>query len=367
MDQRKDRAVVHWAPFAAGILAGASGTIVGHPFDTLKTRFQVGKVLQDHTLNRSFVGQLYRGIMPPLLTTGAIQSVNFFLFEHFRHWLHNKNSDTQLIKSALSTIFVAGTMSGSVVSLVTNPISIVKIRQQIVAAESIRKCMSDIHRTSGIQGFYRGYKTMLLLDASRGLYLTIYEVMKRLVVSTAAEVNRYTEQDWGSCGIPLLATTSSSGSTVMQPGSSVNSTNGTSTAIPVLSTSTCDTACTGTDSSTSTHNNISNINAIQTNSTSSSLYFTPNSTGTRMLAAATTGIISWIIIFPIDVIRVRLHLDFSRVKYHTWRDCVTKTWAEGGVRAFYRGIGYTVIRAGPVSAASLTTYEYSKDLFERTF
>lgn len=42
---------VHWAPFAAGVLAGANGTIVGHPFDTLKTRFQVGRVLKDTRIN----------------------------------------------------------------------------------------------------------------------------------------------------------------------------------------------------------------------------------------------------------------------------------------------------------------------------
>lgn len=84
-----------------------------------------------------------------------------------------------------------------------------------------------------------------------------------------------------------------------------------------------------------------------------------------MLAAAMTGVISWIIIFPIDVIRVRLHLDYNRVKYTNWRDCMVKTYAENGVQSFFRGISYTLIRAGPVSAASLTTYEYSKDLFER--
>ena len=68
----------NFAPFVAGILAGANGVIVGHPFDTLKTRFQVGKILKSSTMDCKFLRQLYRGIVPPLCTSGAIQSVNFF-------------------------------------------------------------------------------------------------------------------------------------------------------------------------------------------------------------------------------------------------------------------------------------------------
>jgi hypothetical protein len=44
---------------------------------------------------------------------------------------------------------------------------------------------------------------------------------------------------------------------------------------------------------------------------------------------------------------------------------MVKTYAEHGVQSFYRGISYTLIRAGPVSAASLTTYEFAKDAFEQ--
>jgi hypothetical protein len=63
-------------------------------------------------------------------------------------------------------------------------------------------------------------------------------------------------------------------------------------------------------------------------------------------------------------VRARLHLDFNKEIYTDWRDCVRKTYATGGAGAFYRGIGYTLVRAGPVSAATLVSYEYFKDLFE---
>jgi solute carrier family 25 carnitine/acylcarnitine transporter 20/29 len=314
---------LHYAPFVAGVLAGANGTFVGHPFDTLKTRFQVGRTL-NHKLDLFFVRQLYRGILPPLMTSGAIQSVNFFMFENFRSRIQRSDiPETGLgkwVKSDLGAIFVAGSLSGAVVSLVGNPISIVKIRQQVESSAGVGQCVREIYASCGWRGFYRGYSTMLALDGTRGLYLTIYEVMKRAVVSVGGSIS-----DLDS--LPLQATNFLRGTDGARRGGDI---------VPIAST-------------TST----------------SEPYFTHTSTPTRMLAAALTGMVCWAIIYPLDVVRVRLHLDFANTKYTNWRDCCAKTYAEGGLRTFYRGLGYTMVRAGPVSAASLTTYEYTKELFER--
>jgi len=329
MDQTSNS--LSFAPFAAGIVAGANATIVGHPFDTLKTRFQVGKLLTSSKIDLNLVQQLYRGIMPPLLTSGAIQSVNFFLYENFRKRLQSRTNGKPIVEGDIAATFVAGTMSGSVISLVSNPISMVKIRQQIVAADSIRKCVHDIYTTTGVKGFYRGWRTMYLLDASRGMYLAIYEVMKRTITDSAVQARQYVNKDDILPIVPTSTTTSQGASNISEPLPAIHTVKDTS--------------------------NTPSVSALP--------WFAPNSTSTRMLAASLTGIISWIIIFPIDVVRVRLHLDFDRIKYTNWRDCVKKTYAENGLRSFFRGLTYTLIRAGPVSAASLTSYEYSKDLFER--
>ena len=98
-----------------------------------------------------------------------------------RFWLRDSRSHEPLSHNEIAAIFLAGTFSGSSVSLVTNPISIVKIRQQIVAEESVHNCIREVYQAAGVKGFYRGYSTMLLLDATRGLYLAIYEVMKRII------------------------------------------------------------------------------------------------------------------------------------------------------------------------------------------
>jgi len=64
---------------ASGLVAGLAGVLVGHPFDTIKVRMQTGVKGQPPTLRG-----VYRGVGPPLLTTGAVQAVNFGLFSTFK-------------------------------------------------------------------------------------------------------------------------------------------------------------------------------------------------------------------------------------------------------------------------------------------
>ena len=93
--------------FAAGILAGGAGVLVGHPFDTLKVKMQVARQgvarqgssaappadtpsCRSAALPRlSAYRALYRGVLPPLLSTGIVQSINFGIFENSRKWLQS--------------------------------------------------------------------------------------------------------------------------------------------------------------------------------------------------------------------------------------------------------------------------------------
>ena len=79
-----------WIGFASGVVAGATGVLVGHAFDTLKVQAQVGagpsQPSGDATAEPALyrIRALYRGIVPPLLTTGAIRSLYFGVFENLR-------------------------------------------------------------------------------------------------------------------------------------------------------------------------------------------------------------------------------------------------------------------------------------------
>ena len=80
-----------------------------------------------------------------------------------------------------------------------------------------------------------------------------------------------------------------------------------------------------------------------------------------MLAAAVAGVASWVVFYPLDVVKSRMQLDFNRKIYRSTWHCLKKTYQEGGLSALYRGIGYTVIRAAPVASTILPIYETVKD------
>lgn len=60
------------------------------------------------------------------------------------------------------------------------------------------------------------------------------------------------------------------------------------------------------------------------------------------------------------MIKNRVQLDSRRERYINALDCARKTYAEGGLPIFFRGLSMTVLRAAPVAAAILTSYEYIK-------
>ena len=71
-----------WIGFASGVVAGATGVLVGHAFDTLKVQAQVGNAAVVRSPAQLLM--LYRGILPPLLTTGAMRSLYFGVYECVR-------------------------------------------------------------------------------------------------------------------------------------------------------------------------------------------------------------------------------------------------------------------------------------------
>ena len=66
--------------FVAGLCSGVVGVLVGQPFDTHKVHRQVGvKVKWEGVLNH--VKMHYKGVVPPLLTAGFIRSLNFGIWQ----------------------------------------------------------------------------------------------------------------------------------------------------------------------------------------------------------------------------------------------------------------------------------------------
>lgn len=69
-----------------------------------------------------------------------------------------------------------------------------------------------------------------------------------------------------------------------------------------------------------------------------------------------------IVIYPLDVVRTKLQADAlapGNNKYSGMMDCFRQTMAQGGLRAFFNGLGFTLLRSAPVASAVLPMYDYT--------
>mmetsp|Transcript_2040 Transcript_2040/g.3658 ORF Transcript_2040/g.3658 Transcript_2040/m.3658 type:complete len:255 (-) Transcript_2040:1135-1899(-) len=157
----------------AGCFAGVSSVLVGHPFDSIKTRLQVGKRVGSGN-NISFEGLrgLYRGVIPPLLTVGMVQSLNFTFYEGIKRRLlansrRRMETDEGFSLSPagyLSRVLVAGSGGGAVVFLVTCPVGLVKVNQQIATKKNMINVAQELYKKHGARVFYRGGVAGFLME-----------------------------------------------------------------------------------------------------------------------------------------------------------------------------------------------------------
>jgi len=257
------------------------GILIGHPFDSLKTRLQAGSLYA----GKQGATKLYAGIWPPLLTAGTIQSINFSLYEWSKKQILDKNTNPILYQcfgqSYLQSVFWSGSIAGAAISIATTPISFMKVRQQLLLKETV----VQIWKANPLS-FYRAYPCMFWMESfGRGVYLHAYESSKQFLSHTLKSQSF----NMGDRSYDFLV---------------------------------------------------------------------------RALSASWAGCFSWFCVFPLDVIKTRLQLDFNGVKYKGTWDCGVKMYKEGGLPPFFRGLTFTLIRAAPVATSVLLTYDYTKSYLE---
>lgn len=283
-----------WLGFASGVVAGATGVLVGHAFDTLKVQAQVGQPSSAGSTPLTFQGvlRLYRGILPPLITTGAIRSLYFGIFENVKTSLSSRGL---LDDASMRQTTAASAMTGLATAPVTSPFVTIKCHQQINGG-SLREAVSAILHRAGALGFYRGFGLHCSLECvGSTVYLSVYYLAKRALR-------------------PLDS-----------PGS--------------------------------------------------------ESLSLRICAGAISGCVAWSSIYPLDVIRSRLMASAAAATTATAcgdsgapsqrgglvtmaaREC----YRSGGMRAFYRGISMTLLRAGPVAGVVLPVNDLLYDVLRQRY
>ena len=78
--------------------------------------------------------------------------------------------------------------------------------------------------------------------------------------------------------------------------------------------------------------------------------------GYLLLAGGIAGSSSWIITYPIDVVKSRIQGDITHgQQYKGILDCFQKILHSEGFQGYFRGMVTTIVRAFPVNAATLAT------------
>lgn len=224
---------------------------------------------------------LYKGVTSPML---GVAVMNASIFGLYNISLRYQQSNHLLSDYPITQVFVAGMLSGLGSSLITSPIDLVKIREQMNTSTlkpSTWTVFKDVVRTEGVfRGLYRGWCTTAVRDLGYGPYFASYELLN-------AQIRGWT-------GKPLT-----------------------------------------------------NVDMA--------------------VSGAVAGVVAWVSTFWADVIKTKIQassrLDDKRAGRggSLFWNTARETYAQGGWRAFFVGVGPTVLRALPVNAVLFVTYEVTKD------
>ncbi|KAK2467363.1 hypothetical protein APHAL10511_000598 [Amanita phalloides] len=175
------------ADFIAGALSGVTGLVIGHPFEIIKARCLNPTLAGNYAsgfhaflsivLEERVIG-LWKGMTSHLLTEAFLKGLVFASY----HFFLKIQQETVDVTPTLIQIFIAGTLTGILCSIITTPTELVKVRQQEqTVPTALWKVAFQVMREDGILGFYRGITATILRDIGYGAHFAAYEGSNRLI------------------------------------------------------------------------------------------------------------------------------------------------------------------------------------------
>ena len=167
-----------------GFLYGGTSVLVGHPFDTIKTKMQVQSGFENRTMVRSFVKTvqdlgvkgLYRGWVPPFCGSIIFRSSQFAVFEAIYTYMERfyvSRYEIPLSEGVQLRVICGGIGAGTVRAIIETPLEYAKVRRQIQKTWKLR----DVYRGFGVTwsrtvGLWCTY--IILFDSLRRHYPNLY-------------------------------------------------------------------------------------------------------------------------------------------------------------------------------------------------
>lgn len=169
-----------------GSIAGAGMCLVGHPFDTLKTRMQADRLSLSKAYrqiaHKEGLKAFYKGMSTPFGTIPIINSIIFTTYEISKEYFENEG------KTGLEYVALSGAIAGLANSYIIGPVELIKIKMQMQKSSqntlSPMSCFWSIIQRNGVKGLFQGSVATLLAEAPAYMaQFLIYEFVKRRFLS----------------------------------------------------------------------------------------------------------------------------------------------------------------------------------------
>lgn len=354
----------------SGTAAGTAAIIVGQPLDTVKVRSQIGQKVLDNYNVRSVL-TLYRGFGAPLVTTGLVTAGQFGVFEACNTVAKASYfPDAKLLP--LSVHFASGIAAGTMTSLVTCPTSIIKVQQQSQPKANETKFQRFTRKVTRIPlGVLSKAVKMKVVRASN-----VHKKYKKFKTRRAGAAKvasfGFTAKGYSNAKngprVSKLARKVYCAKAAGKIKSKVQAKAG------PISLKECTQKMVRTQGvrglycgfgihlyaeavGKAVYMQVYELMKRQLDQDYGSGKTTKIDLSKRVLAGACGGVTCWATIYPADVIRSRMHAQAANASALSTVTVCKQLYAENGIRSFFRGFGATVLRAGPVAAVCLPTYD----------
>ncbi|KAJ2511330.1 hypothetical protein GGI11_005146 [Coemansia sp. RSA 2049] len=317
---------------ASAITAAIVGMLVGYPFDSLKTRMQTNHypsilACAQRSIAEEGISGLYRGFLPPLLTASVAKSLSFSFFEKTKLWLqhHDPYADKKSVlripdfqrKTAGSialTAGLSGAVSGAMIAALCCPLELVKVQMQL--AKLLDKKRMPMALPLGPDS---ALKPRLKAGGAIGKDQFVSTTLKPVKGAASAP-------SWARSNLSVIR------EIVLRDASG--------TAIYFAAYETIK----------------ETLRQITGSETTGPM--------THMLAGGSCGVLSWLLIFPVDLIKSSIQSQALQPKEAVifngpWH-CMRSTYAKLGICGLYRGVSVSLIRAFPIHGLNFVVYEWAR-------
>lgn len=283
--------------YVAGLLAGVSTVVVGHPFDTVKVKLQKhnteangikyksGLHCTTRILKTEGVKGLYRGATSSFIGMAFESSLIFGIYSQSKKALQG---GIQSDKPQPSVIIPAAAFGGTIISFVLCPSELVKCRMQVQGTDSLvpnsskykspLDCVAKTFKSDGVTGIFRGGFTTLLRESiGNAVFFCTYEHLRYYIHAKLKDPSH----------------------------------------------------------------DPSNLFDI----------------GVGVVTGGLSGIACWSVVLPLDVAKTIIQTTQCKSSTRNPFSILKSIHTRAGLKGFYAGFGPTVVRAFPANAAAIVSWE----------